>query len=169
MIKRHAQADIARMRSAGRIVAEVLALVEESLEPGVSTAELDSLAERHCRASGAIPSFQDYMGWRRYDPRDPLRYKAATCISIDHEIVHGIPGDREIKAGQIVSVDVGVIYRDWHADGARSFICGGPEAGTPQAVRLVETTRLGLMAGVAAMQVGNHVDDIGGAIEDVAV
>jgi methionyl aminopeptidase len=169
MIKRHAQADIAKMRSAGRIVAEVLALVEESLEPGVSTADLDRLAERHIRDSGATPSFQDYMGGRRYDPRDPRRYRAATCISIDHEIVHGIPGDREIKAGQIVSVDVGAIYREWHADGARSFICGGPGAGSPEAVRLVETTRLGLMAGVAATRAGNHLDDIGGAIEDVAV
>jgi methionyl aminopeptidase len=168
MIKRHSQADIARMRSAGRIVAEVLALVEESLEPGVSTAELDRLAERHIRDAGGVPSFLDYIGGRRYDPRDPRAYKASTCISIDAEIVHGIPGDREVRAGQIVSVDVGVIYRDWHGDGARSFICGGTAAGTPQAVRLVETTRLGLMAGIAAARPGNHIEDIGAAVEDIA-
>lgn len=168
MIKRHSQADIAKMRSAGRIVAEVLALVEEELRPGISTAELDRLAERHIRESGAIPSFLNYLGNRRYDPSHPHAYKASTCISIDHEIVHGIPGDREIKAGQVVSVDVGAIYDGWHADGARSFICGGAEAGSPQALRLIETTRLGLMAGVAAMRAGNHVEDIGAAIEDVA-
>ena len=168
MIKRHAQADIAKMRSAGRIVAEVLALVEESLEPGISTAEVDRLAERHIRASGAVPSFLNYLGNRRYDAKHPHAYKATTCISIDHEIVHGIPGDREIKAGQVVSVDVGAIYQDWHADGARTFICGGAEAGTPQALRLIEATRLGLMAGVAAMRPGNHLEDVSGAIEDVA-
>jgi methionyl aminopeptidase len=168
MIKRHAQGDIAKMRSAGRIVAEVLALVEESLEPGISTAEIDRLAERHIRASKGIPSFLGYLGGRRYDIRDPRAYKATTCISIDHEIVHGIPGDREVKAGQIVSVDVGVIYDGWHGDGARSFICGGEPAGRPEAIRLVESTRLGLMAGIAAARPGNHVEDIGAAVEDVA-
>jgi methionyl aminopeptidase len=168
VIKRHSRSDIAKMRSAGRIVAEVLALVEQNLRPGASTAELDRMAERHIRASNGTPSFLGYLGGRRYDPRNPRCYKASTCISIDDEIVHGIPGDREIAAGQIVSVDVGVIYDGWHGDGARSFICGGDEAGTPQAVRLVESTRLGLMAGIAAARPGNHIEDIGGAIEDVA-
>ncbi len=169
MIKRHAKADIAKMRSAGRIVAEVLALVEENLEPGISTAEIDRIAEQHIRASKGIPSFLGYLGGRRYDVRDPRAYKASTCISIDHEIVHGIPGDREVKAGQIVSVDVGVIYDGWHGDGARSFICGGDAAGSPTAVRLVESTRLGLMAGIAAARPGNHIEDIGAAVEDVAL
>jgi methionyl aminopeptidase len=169
MIKRHAKSDIAKMRSAGRIVAEVLALVEERLEPGISTAEIDRLAERHIRAAKGIPSFLGYLGGRRYDIRDPRAYKATTCISIDHEIVHGIPGDRVIRAGQIVSVDVGVIYDGWHGDGARSFICGGDAAGTPEAVRLVESTRLGLMAGIAAARPGNHIGDIGAAVEDVAL
>jgi methionyl aminopeptidase len=169
VIKRHAKADIAKMRSAGRIVAEVLALVEENLEPGISTAEIDRIAEQHIRASKGIPSFLGYLGGRRYDVRDPHAYKASTCISIDHEIVHGIPGDREVKAGQIVSVDVGVIYDGWHGDGARSFICGGDAAGSPTAVRLVESTRLGLMAGIAAARPGNHIEDIGAAVEDVAL
>jgi methionyl aminopeptidase len=133
MIKRHSKSDIAKMRSAGRIVAEVLALVEANLEPGMSTAEIDRMAEAHIRAGKGIPSFLGYLGGRRYDARDPRAYKASTCISIDHEIVHGIPGDREVKAGQIVSVDVGVIYNGWHGDGARSFICGGDEAGSPVA------------------------------------
>ncbi len=169
MIKRHSTSDIAKMRSAGRIVAEVLALVEETLQPGISTAEIDRMAERHIRASKGIPSFLGYLGGRRYDARDPRAYKASTCISLDHEIVHGIPGDRKIAAGQIVSVDVGVIYNDWHGDGARSFICGGDAAGSPEAVRLVESTRLGLMAGIAAAQPGSHIGDIGAAVEDVAL
>jgi methionyl aminopeptidase len=162
------QAEIAKMRSAGRIVAEVLALVEDAVRPGASTAELDALADRHIRSSGGVPSFVGYLGGRRYDPGNPRAYRSATCISIDHEIVHGIPGDRELQAGQVVSVDVGVIWHDWNADGARSFICGGPDA-APVAVRsLVESTRLAMMAGIGAAMPGSHLGDIGAAVEDVA-
>jgi methionyl aminopeptidase len=162
------KAEIAKMRSAGRIVAEVLALVEETLAPGVSTADLDRLAERHIRASGGVPSFLYYLGGRRYDPRHPNCYPASTCISIDREIVHGIPGDREIKAGQLVSVDVGVIFDEWHGDGARTFIAGGPDAATPTARALVDTTRLALMAGINAAVPGAQIGDISAAVEDVA-
>lgn len=162
------KAEIARMRSAGRIVAEVLALVEDALKPGVSTAELDRLAEQHIRASRGVPSFLHYLGGRRYDPRDPHAYPASTCISIDAEIVHGIPGDREVRAGQLVSVDVGVVYDEWHGDGARTFVCGGPEAATPGARGLVEATQLALMAGIRAAVPGAVIADISAAIEDVA-
>ena len=106
---------------------------------------------------------------RRYDARDPHAYPASTCISIDDEIVHGIPGDREIKAGQLVSVDVGVIYDDWHGDGARTFICGGHDAATPEARGLVDATRLSLMAGIYAAMPGGYIGDISAAVEDVAV
>jgi methionyl aminopeptidase len=167
-ITRKSKAEIAKMRSAGRIVAEVLALVEESLRPGCSTAELDALADRHIRSAGGIPSFVDYVGRRRYDASDPRAYRWATCISVDHEVVHGIPGDRELRAGQVVSVDVGVIWQDWNGDGARTFICGGPETASAAVRGLVETTRLGVMAGIAAARPGGHVGDIGGAVEDVA-
>ena len=168
-ITRKSKAEIAKMRTAGRIVAEVLALIEAELRPGISTAELDRLAERHIRAEGAIPSFLSYIGGRRYDPGHPNAYPSSTCISIDDEIVHGIPGDREVRAGQIVSVDVGAIHDGWHGDGARSFICGGEAAGSPAAVRLVQTTRTALMAGIAAAVPGNRIGDIGAAVEDVAV
>jgi methionyl aminopeptidase len=169
VITRKSKAEIAKMRSAGRIVAEVLALMEESLAPGVSTAELDRIAERHIRSAKGTPSFLNYLGGRRYDARDPHAYPASTCISIDDEIVHGIPGDREVKAGQIVSIDVGVIYDGWHGDGARSFICGGDAAGAPEAVRLVQATRLSLMAGIAAARPGCRLGDISAAVEDVAL
>jgi methionyl aminopeptidase len=166
-ITRKSAAEIAKMRVAGRIVAEVLALVEESLVPGISTAEIDRLAERHIRSAGAIPSFLGYLGGRRYDASHPHAYKAATCISIDHEIVHGIPGNREIKRGAVVSVDVGTIYDGWNGDGARTFICGGREAGSPEALALIDATRLGLMAGIAAARPGNRVGDIGAAVEAI--
>ncbi len=168
MITRKSRSEIDRMRSAGRIVAEVLALVETELRPGMSTAELDRLADRHIRSSNGIPSFLNYLGGRRYDARDPHAYPASTCISIDDEIVHGIPGDREIRAGQIVSVDVGVIYDGWHGDGARSFICGGDDMATPSARGLVQATRMALMAGIAAAVPGNRIGDISAAVEDVA-
>ena len=167
-ITRKSKSEIAKMRSAGRIVAEVLALIEEELRPGVSTVELDRLADRHIRDAKGVPSFLNYVGGRRYDPRDPHAYPASTCISIDNEIVHGIPGDREVRAGQIVSVDVGVIYDGWHGDGARSFICGGEPAATPAAAGLVRTTRLALMAGIAAAVPGNRIGHISAAVEDIA-
>jgi len=156
--------EVGKMRRAGRVVAEVLALVESELKPGVTTAELDALAERHIRASGAVPSFLGYLGGGRYG-RGPRAFPASTCISIDEEVVHGIPGGRAIEDGSLVSVDVGAILDGWHADGARTFIVGEVK---PEARELVETTRLGMMAGIAAATAGRRVGDIGAAVEDVA-
>jgi methionyl aminopeptidase len=153
-------AEIDRMRRAGRVVAEVLALVESELRPGVSTAHLDALAEAHIRRSGAVPSFKGYPG---VNPRRP--FPASLCISIDAEIVHGIPGERELRVGQVVSIDAGAIVDGWHGDAARTFFLGTP----PEPVRrLIETTRLAMMAGIAAAVPGGHLEDISGAIEDVA-
>jgi methionyl aminopeptidase len=152
------------MRRAGRIVAEVLALVESELKPGVTTAELDRLAERHIRGAGATPSFLGYLGGGRYG-RGPRAFPASTCISIDDEVVHGIPGERVVEAGQLVSIDVGAIADDWHGDGARTFIVGDVK---PEVAELVATTRLGIMAGIAAAVPGNRVGDISAAIEDIA-
>ena len=161
MVTRKSRAEIDRMRRAGRVVAEVLALIEEELRPGVSTAELDRLAEAHIRRSGAIPSFKGYPG---LNPRHP--FPASVCISIDDEIVHGIPGERTIRTGQIVSVDAGAIVEGWHGDGARTFYIG--EAPT-EVADLIDTTRRALQAGIAAAVPGHHIEDIGGAVEDVAL
>jgi methionyl aminopeptidase len=152
--------EIDRMRRAGRVVAEVLALVESELRPGISTAHLDALAEAHIRRSGATPSFKGYPG---VNPRRP--FPASLCISIDAEIVHGIPGDRKLRSGQVVSIDAGAIVDGWHGDAARTFFVGTP----PEPVRkLIDTTRLAMMAGIAAAVPGNHIDDISAAVEDVA-
>lgn len=152
------------MRRAGRIVAEVLALVESELRPGITSAELDRLAEDHIRRSGATPSFLGYLGGGRYG-RGPNAFPASICVSIDDEVVHGIPGDRAIRDGQLVSVDVGAIVDGWHGDGARTFVVGEVAAGVQE---LVDTTRLGMMAGIAAAIPGARLGDISAAIEDVA-
>ncbi len=158
MVTRKSRREIEKMRTAGRIVAEVLALVESELKPGVSTAHLDRLAERHIRSSGAVPSFKGYG--HRSNP-----FPASLCISIDDEVVHGIPGSRVIREGQLVSVDAGAIVDGWHGDAARTFLVGQHGA---EADRLVETTRLAMMAGIAAAVPGARIGDISGAIEDVA-
>src|SRR5258706_1736657 len=151
------------MRQAGRIVAEVLALVESELKPGVTTGHLDALAERHIRAAGAIPSFMGYLGGGRYG-KGPRAFPASTCISIDNEVVHGIPGERVIRAGSIVSVDVGAIVDGWHGDGARSFLVGDVSA---QARELVDATQLAMMAGIGAARAGGRVGDISAAVGGV--
>jgi methionyl aminopeptidase len=158
MVTRKSRNEIARMRQAGRIVAEVLALVESELKPGTSTAHLDQIAEKHIRSAGATPSFKGYG-----DRRNP--FPASLCISIDDEVVHGIPGQRTIKDGQVVSIDAGAIVDGWHGDGARTFIVGQPD---PKVKELVDTTRLALMAGIAAARPGARIGDISAAIEDVA-
>ena len=166
MITRKSPRELDKMRRAGRVVAEVLALIEEELRPGVTTGHLDRLAERHIRAAGAIPSFKGYLGGGRYDKhgRSPNAFPASTCISIDAEVVHGIPGERTIRDGSLVSVDVGAILDGWHGDGARTFIVGD----VPDAARqLVDATRLAMMAGISAARPGARVGDISAAVEDV--
>jgi methionyl aminopeptidase len=143
------------MRRAGRVVADVLALMEEKLVAGVTTAQLDALAEDYIRKSGAKPSFKGYKG-----------FPASICVSIDDEVVHGIPGSRVIEEGQVVSVDAGAIWQGYHGDAARTFFVGQPPA---DVARLLETTRLALMARIAAAVPGATVEDISGAVEDVAI
>lgn len=160
MITRKSRSEIERMRQAGRVVAEVLDKIEAELRPGVSTAHLDALAEAHIRASGATPSFKGYPG---INPKRP--FPASVCISIDDEIVHGIPGDRAIRAGQIVSVDAGAILDGWHGDAARTFYVGDPP---PAIAQLIDLTREAMLAGIAAAVPGNHIDDISAAVQAVA-
>jgi methionyl aminopeptidase len=155
MITRRSAAEIATMRRAGRVVAEVLGLVEEELRPGVSTAHLDRIAEEHIRRAGGTPSFKGYYG-----------FPSSLCISIDREVVHGIPGDRTIANGQVVSIDAGAIIDGYHGDAARTFIVGDAP---PEVRDLVATTRLALEAGIAAAITGNRIWDISAAVEDVAL
>lgn len=149
---------IARMEVAGELVADVLDLVGSMLRPGITTLELDTAAEELIRSRGGIPSFIGVPG--------TPPYRHSLCISIDHEVVHGIPGKRRVTEGQVVSVDAGAIVDGWHGDAARSFIVGEvPDA----ARRLVEATRRGMLAGIAAAQPGGFLGDISAAVEDVAL
>ena len=150
---------IRRMAVAGQLVADVLDVVGAAIRPGVTTLELDRIAEDLIRARGGIPSF---IG----EPGSIAPYRHSLCISIDSEVVHGIPGKRRIADGQIVSVDAGAIVDGWHGDAARSWVVG--EA--PDVARtLVEATRRAMYAGIAAAQPGAFLGDIGAAIEDVAL
>jgi methionyl aminopeptidase len=164
VISRKSRREIEQMRRAGRIVAEALALVESELRPGVTSGHLDRLVERHIRESGATPSFKGYLGGGRYG-KGPAAFPASTCVSIDAEVVHGIPGDRAIRDGQIVSIDVGAILDGWHGDAARTFVVGEV---APTIHELVDATRLAMMAGISAAVPGNRLGDISAAVEDVA-
>ena len=142
------------MREAGRILARVLEAFERELRSGVTTAELDAIAENIIRDAGAVPSFKGYKG-----------YPATICASLNEEVVHGIPGPRRVRDGDVVSLDVGCIWQGWHADCARSFVVG---TGTPEVCALIEDTRRAMEAGIAAALPGNRLGDIGAAIEGVA-
>ncbi len=164
MITRKSASEIERMRGAGRIVAEVLALIEAELRPGVSTAHLDKLAERHIRGAGAIPSFKGYLGGGKYG-KGAKAFPASTCISIDSEVVHGIPGKRQIRDGELVSVDAGAIVDGWHGDAARTFPVGEISEETR---KLLLVTEESLWAGIQQVRKGARLSDIGHAVQTVA-
>jgi methionyl aminopeptidase len=150
---------IEKMAVAGALVSDVLDRMGAELRPGISTAELDAIAEDMIRAAGGIPSFIGVPG--RIAP-----FRHSLCISIDDEIVHGVPGARRVRDGQIVSIDAGAIVDGWHGDGARTFIVGD----VPEHVRrLVDATERAMYAGIAAAQPGAYLSDIAAAIEDVAL
>jgi methionyl aminopeptidase len=155
-LKSSAQVD--KMAVAGRLIAAVLDRLATEVRPGVTTARLDAIAEEMIRGAGATPSFIGVPGSRG-------AYRHTLCVSIDDEVVHGIPSQRQIAAGQIVSVDAGAIVDGWHADAARSYLVGAVPESTG---RLVETTRRAMLAGIRAARPGAYLADISGAIEDVA-
>ena len=154
------RAQIERMAVAGRLVADVLDRLAEELQPGMTTLELDRIALEMIGAAGATPSFVGVPG-----PKGAYRH--AICVSIDDEVVHGVPSARRVvREGSLVSVDVGAIIEGWHGDAARTYIVGEvPDA----ARRLVDATREAMYAGIAAATPGRHIGDISAAVEDVAI
>lgn len=140
------------MREACRISAEALKLAGNAVEPGVTTAELDRIAEKYILSQGAKPNFKNYNG-----------YPATACISINNEVIHGIPSKkRVIKAGDIVSIDLGAKFEGYHGDNAATFACGDV---SDEAKRLMDTTRESLYKGIAAAVSGGRLGDIGAAVQ----
>jgi methionyl aminopeptidase len=143
-------------------VGETLELVRESIRAGMTTAELDELAERHIRAAGGVPSFIGVPGGP-----GAIDFPASLCISVNHEVVHGIPGPRVIADGDLVSVDCGAIVDGWHGDAAISVLVG--PAPTAEDVALVAATEQSMWHGIAALRVGARLYDVGAAVEDYVV
>lgn len=148
------------MRRAGLVVADALDACREALRPGVSTKELDEIAAEVIRAAGATPSFLGYHG-----------YPAVTCISVNDEVVHGIPGPKVVRAGDLVSIDCGAIVDGWHGDAAFSAVVAGPAGAgddvvDPRDADLVDVTERAMWHGIAAIAVGERLNAVGGAVED---
>ncbi|MGE5494874.1 MAG: type I methionyl aminopeptidase [Burkholderiales bacterium] len=146
--------EIESMKAAGAIAAECHKLVGEAIRPGVTTAELDRIVRRHIEKSGAEPSFLGYMG-----------YPATINASVNDEVVHGIPGERELKEGDIVSIDLGCKYKGYHSDCAKTYAVGKI---TPEAQRLIDVTKASFFAGVKQFQQGKRLCSISAAVQQTA-
>jgi methionyl aminopeptidase len=148
-LKRPEQID--RMREAGQIVADTLKLVRHAIRPGVTTGELDRIAEQNIRRHGAVPSYKGYRG-----------FPASICASINHVIVHGIPDDTELREGDIISIDVGAKHRGFHGDATISVPVGEV---SEEACRLMEVCQRALRAGIEESRAGNRLTDISATIQ----
>ena len=146
--------EIESMRQGNRLVAQVLRTLREAIKPGITTKELDQMAEHAVRAAGATPAFKGYRG-----------FPASLCVSINEEVVHGIPGPRPLKEGEIVSLDLGVYLNEYYGDAAITVPVGtvGEEA-----TRLLEVTQQALLLGIEQARDGNRLFDISHAVQSWA-
>jgi methionyl aminopeptidase len=142
---------IEKMRVAGLVVGETLELLRRSVRPGMTTLELDRIAEDNIRSSGATPSFKGYHG-----------FTGSICVSVNDEVVHGIPGDRVIADGDVVSIDCGAIVDGWHGDAAVTVAVGET---SPEVLELMRVTEEAMWRGFAAARLGGRVTDISHAVE----
>ena len=143
--------EIDLMRRSGKITAAARALAGEMVKPGVTTQEINDAVERFIRKQGAVPSFLHYNG-----------YPASVCISVNDEIIHGIPGKRVLREGDIVSVDVGAYIGGFHGDCAATFPCGTV---SPEAQRLIDVTRQSFFEGIRFAREGQRLQDISAAVQ----
>ena len=144
---------IQQMRRAGLVVGSTLELVRAHAAPGLTTARLDELADEHIRDNGAVPSFLGYQG-----------FPASLCLSVNDEVVHGIPGDRVLREGDVLSVDCGAIVDGWHGDAATTFALGDVP---PEVADLLAVCEDALWAGLAAVRLGGRVTDVSAAVEEL--
>ena len=153
MVSIKSQSEIALMREAGKILAKVHEELKDAIRPGMSTLDIDKLGEKLIRSYGCIPSFLNYNG-----------YPASICVSVNDEVVHGIPHkDHILCEGDIVSLDAGVIYKGYHADAARTYGVGKI---SDEAAKLIEVTKQSFFEGIKMAKDGNHLHDISNAIAD---
>ena len=152
MIQLKNSAQISTMMEAGRITGEALLVARELVREGVSTKQIDTAIRSYIEKCGAVPSFLGYAG-----------FPASACISINDEVIHGIPSkDRILREGDIVKIDVGAFYKGFHGDSARTIAVGNA---SEEALRLIKTTRDSFFEGVAAVKIGNRIGDVGSAIQ----
>ncbi len=151
MISTKTPDEIDIMRHAGKITGEVLNNLGNLIRPGITTKELDDWAEKLIRSRGAMPGFKGYQG-----------FPATLCTSVNEQVVHGIPGPRVLKEGEIISVDVGVRLNGWYSDAARTYAVGQVDS---EAERLMRVTREALELGVAQARPDNRISDIGHAVQ----
>ena len=151
MIKLKSQLEIEKMREAGKITAGALDAASEVIKPGITTRQVDSVIRKYIESHGAKPSFLGYAG-----------FPASACISINDEVIHGIPGDRKLEDGDIVKVDVGAFYKGFHGDAARTFFCGNV---SDEAKDIEKICRESFFVGIAAAKPGARIGDVSAAIQ----
>jgi methionyl aminopeptidase len=152
MIHLRSRRDIEKIRESCRFVVEAFEFVEQLIEPGITTAEIDREVDKFIRSRGGVPIFKGYSG-----------FPASSCISVEDEVVHGIPGSRKLRAGELVSIDIGVLYNGWVGDGAKTYPVGKV---SPEKERLMRVTREALYKGLAQAKVGNRLSDISHAVQE---
>lgn len=154
MITLKSDREIEAMRDAGRIAAEALAAVGEAVRPGVATSELDAIARRYLDKAKAVPAFLGYSG-----------FPASVCTSVNEEIVHGIPSERELKVGDIISIDLGTRYKGYYGDCAKTYAVGQIDS---EAARLISVTEQAFYAGMNAFEDGQRLVNISAAVQKTA-
>jgi methionyl aminopeptidase len=151
MITIKSERELALMRYAGRVVAEVLGEMQKAIHPGITTLELDRIADRYIKKANCKPAFKGYHG-----------FPATICASVNEEVVHGIPGLRRLQDGDIISIDVGAVYQGYFGDAAATFPVG---TAAPEAIRLINVTRESLKKAIAHCVEGKHLTDISYAVQ----
>lgn len=159
-IELHSKQDFEGMRKAGKLAAEILDMITDRIQPGITTQEVDRLCHEHCVNAGAIPAPLNYKG------AAPTPFPKSTCTSINHVVCHGIPGDRKLREGDIMNLDVTVILDGWHGDTSRMYLIGNKIS--VKAKRLVDVTYDAMMAGIEAVKPGVTLGDIGHIIQTIA-
>ncbi|MEN6351110.1 MAG: type I methionyl aminopeptidase [Syntrophomonas sp.] len=152
--------EIAKMRQAGQMVARVLSILEATVKPGVTTARLNAIAEDECKSHGAIPAFKNYPNYK-----GGRAFPGVICASVNDEVVHGIPGDRALKEGDIISIDFGVLLNGFAGDSAITVPVGEVDS---KVMKLIEVTEESLMKGIQEARAGNRLGMVSHAVQNHA-